>query len=435
MSVLQNIKPLADAESYLQDAVTLAGAVPSGASDPSILQRIGVLGAGTMGRDIAMGFAQTGRQVVMVDLSREALDRAQAHHHKYLDRRVAKGKMDQDSRDQLLGRISYLDDLAALSDADIVVEAVPEVMALKQKVLAAIEAVVSPDTLITSNTSTLDVDEIASALVRPDRFIGTHFFLPAQANPLLEVVPANVTSAKTLATIMALGQALGKHAVIAPNGDGFIGNRLFDRYHQEAMYLVEEGAEPKDIDDALEAWGFSIGPFRTLDMIGNDIPWGVRRQRAERDNPPPQPRIGDVLCEAGLFGQKTGRGWYLYDQETPKGRPYEAVQALTLRTSKELGRARRHIDGDEIVGRCVIALIVEGMAMLDEGRAARGSDIDMVYVTGYGFPAAFGGPMRLGAEIGTTGVLIQAQHFAKISERQDTAWHLVKTLIAHEAVA
>ena len=196
-------------------------------------------------------------------------------------------------------------------------------------------------------------------------------------------------------TVMALARDLGKRPVIAPNGDGFIGNRLFDRFHQEAMYLVEEGAWPEEVDCALEDWGMTIGPFRALDMVGNDIPWGVRRQRALRDTSPPQPRIGDALCEAGWHGRKAGRGWYLYDRATPRGRPYEDLLALIRRESRALGRVRRRIGADEIVARCLTALMVEAMALLAEGRAARASDIDVVYVTGYGFPAALGGPMYL----------------------------------------
>ncbi|WP_370205671.1 3-hydroxyacyl-CoA dehydrogenase family protein, partial [Pararhodobacter marinus] len=183
---------------------------------------------------------------------------------------------------------------------------------------------------------------------------------------------------------------------------------------------------PEDVDAALEAWGMAIGPFRALDLVGNDIPWGVRVQRAERPVPPHQPRVGDALCEAGLYGQKTGRGWYLYDEATPKGRPYEEARALILRESQALGITRRTICPAEIVGRCVVALIVEGLAMLREGRAARASDIDMVYVTGYGFPAAKAGPMRLADELGLTEVLDLARHYGQISGRSQTVWALTE---------
>lgn len=416
--------PFVGAPAYLTRAREVAGQVGPGARAPEMIRVAGVLGAGTMGRGIALGLAQTGRAVVLVDPSSQALETARGHITALVDRSLAKGRIDEGEHSALLARITYHTDLAAFSGADLVVEAVPEEMGLKQKVLAQIEAVVGEGALITSNTSTLDVDQIASALTDPARFIGTHFFLPAQVNPLLEVVPAAATAPETTATIMALAADLGKNAVIAANGDGFIGNRLFDRFHQEAMYLVEEGALPEEVDEALERWGMAIGPFRALDMIGNDIPWGVRKQRSGRPKPPPQPRIGDALCEAGLYGQKVGRGWYLYDEVTPKGRPYEEVRVLVQKISTDLGYTRRRIDPGEIVGRCLTALILEGHAMLAEGRAARASDIDMVYVTGYGFPAAFGGPMRLGDEVGLAALLSAAKHYGDVSGRVGSAWDI-----------
>lgn len=422
------LAPYADAKTYLAEAAQVAGAVPDGAADPSAIVRIGVLGAGAMGRGIAMGFAQTGRQVTLVDPSEQALDTAGAHLASLAQRQVAKGRLDRAGCDALLGRFVYATDMAAFADADLVVEAVPEVMALKQQVMAQIEAVVGPEVLIATNTSTLDIDAIGAELVDASRFIGTHFFIPAQVNPLLEVIPAAATAPRVLATIMALALDLGKCAVIAANGDGFIGNRLFDRFHQEAMYLVEEGALPEEVDAALESWGMAIGPFRALDLVGNDIPWGVRKQRAERADPPCQPRIGDALCEAGYFGQKTGKGWYLYDVQTPKGRPYEDSRALAGRVSRALGITRRRVPRDEIIGRCVTAMIIEGHAMLAEGRATRASDIDMVLVTGYGFPVGFSGPMRLGDTFGMDTVLAQAGHYGQISGRATTAWAVPDTI-------
>lgn len=422
------ISALQDAPTYLADATIKAGALSDTTADPDRIKTVGVLGAGAMGRGIAMAFAQSGRQVAMVDPSPDALAAAQTHMAGLAARMLKKARLDQAEHDALLQRFSYGATVDIFAAADLVVEVVPEIMALKQKVLGEIEAVTGAKTLITTNTSTLDVDEIAKGLKDPARFLGTHFFIPAQVNKLLEVIPATATSDATLSMVMALASAIGKQPVIAPNGDGFIGNRLFDRFHQEAMYLVEEGALPEDVDRALEKWGMAIGPLRALDLVGNDIPWGVRKQRANRANPPFQPRIGDALCEAELYGQKVGRGWYLYDQATPKGRPYEHVQGLIHRVSANLGLTRRRIDRSEIIGRCITALMVEGLAMLAEGRAARASDIDMVYVIGYGFPAAFGGPMRLLQEIGEAEVLTLAQHYAEISGRGDTAWAMPASL-------
>ncbi|WP_370223660.1 3-hydroxyacyl-CoA dehydrogenase [Pararhodobacter marinus] len=423
---LSSLAEVAGARDYLAQAVTLAGAVPAGAADPARWVRIGVLGAGAMGRGIAMAFAQTGRSVVLADPSAQSLDAARAHLAGLAARARKKGTLDEAGEAALMARFAFVPGVEGFAGCDLVVEAVPEILGLKQHVMAQIEGVVGPQALICTNTSTLDMDAIGSALADPSRFIGTHFFIPAQVNRLLEVIPAQATSAQTLADVLALTRALGKQAVVAANGDGFIGNRLFDRFHQEAMYLVEEGAWPEDVDAALEAWGMAIGPFRALDLVGNDIPWGVRVQRAERPVPPHQPRVGDALCEAGLYGQKTGRGWYLYDEATPKGRPYEEARALILRESQALGITRRTICPAEIVGRCVVALIVEGLAMLREGRAARASDIDMVYVTGYGFPAAKAGPMRLADELGLTEVLDLARHYGQISGRSQTVWALTE---------
>lgn len=422
------LRSLPGAPEYLAAARELAGAIPFGARDPDTLGRVGVLGAGAMGRGIAMAFVQTGRHVVLVDPSTDALAAARNHLGALAERQCRKGLLDGKGRDALLARITFAESLDAFDKCDLVVEAVPEVLTLKQQVISQIEDRVASETLIATNTSTLDIDAIAGALSDPARFIGTHFFMPAQVNRLLEVIPAAATSTETLASVMALAKALGKDAAIAANGDGFIGNRLFDRFHQEAMYLVEEGAWPDDVDDALEAWGMAIGPFRALDLVGNDIPWGVRKQRAQRARPPAQPRIGDALCEAGLHGQKVGRGWYFYDAATPKGRFYEEVRALILRESRALGVTRRAIGAPEIVGRCIAALIIEGMALLREGRASRASDVDMVYVTGYGFPAATGGPMQLGEALGETEVLALANHYASLSERSAKAWALPEAL-------
>lgn len=417
------------AASYLTQAAQIAGQVPDTPHrDPSTIRVVGVLGAGAMGRGIAMAFAQTGHQVILVDPSEQALDTARAHLQSLTDRSAAKGKLTADQAAAQMARFTFSDTIPAFAKADLVIEAVPEILPLKQQVMAEIERTVAPDALITSNTSTLDVDAIAGALADPSRFVATHFFMPAQVNPLLELIPAKTTSDATLTTVLALAKTIRKRAVIAANGDGFIGNRLFDRFHQEAMYLLEEGAWPQDVDDALERWGMAIGPFRALDLVGNDIPWGVRKQRAERPNPPYQPRIGDALCEAGLHGQKTGRGWYLYDAATPKGRNYEDIQALISRTSQDLGLTRRAIPAAEIVGRVITALMVEALALIPEHRARRGSDIDVVYTTGYGFPVALAGPIRLAQELGVDNVLALARHYGQISGRADTAWQIPASL-------
>lgn len=432
---LVDCRALVGAADYLGQAATLAGAVPAGARDPDCIRRIGVLGAGTMGRGIAMTLAQAGRTVVLVDPSDQALASARAYLASWAERQLAKGRIDTAGHAALLDRIGLAASVESFAGCYMVIEAVPEILALKREVLTQIETVVGHRALITSNTSTLDVDAIAAALDEPGRFIGTHFFLPAQVNRLLELVPAATTAPETLGLTLALARDLGKQAVVAANGDGFIGNRLFDRFHQEAMYLLEEGAWPEDVDAALEDWGLAIGPFRALDMVGNDIPWGVRKQRTLRPTPPHQPKVGDALCDAGFFGRKTGKGWYSYDNAQPKGRPSEDINALIAGVSRQLGRVRRRIEPEEIVGRCITALIIEGSAMLEEGRAERASDIDLVYVTGYGFPAAIGGPMRLGETLGAAAALDLARHYGEISGRSSTAWALPTALTGRRNTA
>jgi 3-hydroxyacyl-CoA dehydrogenase len=425
---LFDLEGIEDSKEYLIEAIEFAGSVPLGGSDPGAITKVGVLGAGSMGRGIALAFAQTGRGVDIVDPAATALASAEKHIANLIERSRSRQKLTDKEAIALRDRISFSSELAAFAGADIVVEAVPEIMSLKQKVMSDLEGICQPNTILATNTSTLDVDEIARDLKDPARFIGTHFFIPAQVNRLLEVIPAKASSPATLSTTMNLALSIKKNAVIAANGDGFIGNRLFDRFHQEAMYLVEEGAWPDEVDDALEKWGMAIGPFRALDLVGNDIPWGVRKQRAERPVPPHQPRIGDALCEANLFGQKTGKGWYLYDAATPKGRAHEEARALIIRTSRELGKRRRSVLAPEIVGRCILSLILEGMKMLEEQRAERASDIDMVFTTGYGFPRAMAGPMRLGQELGASNVAQLARHYGQISTKSDTVWTLPASL-------
>lgn len=413
---------VAGAQAYLADAIRTAGTVPKGAPDAAIIRQVGIVGAGVMGRGIALAFANAGRDVMLVDPSPKALSTARDHIAKLTDRQVSKGRLTVQTAAQLLTRLHFSQNMAGLASADLVVEAVPEISTLKQQVLRQIHDLCGPATVLASNTSTLDIDAIAAGSGAPERVIGTHFFIPAQVNKLLEIVPGKDTEPKVLALMQALAVDLGKQSVVAGNCDGFIGNRLFDRFHQEAMYLVEEGATPAQVDRALEGWGMAIGPFRALDLVGNDIPWGVRQQRAAARPDIVQPRIGDALCEAGLFGQKTGKGWYLYDSDSPRGRDYDEGTALFRRVSDELGQTRRDIAPAEIVARCVLALAREAWALLADGVAARGSDIDMVYVTGYGFPATKGGPMGFAKAFGRAEALHLIEHFGKTSGKADTIW-------------
>lgn len=425
-----NLPPLADAKAYLSDAVARAGTAPINAPSIAHIQKIGVVGAGTMGRGIVLAFLNIGREVVLIDPSKEALSGARIHIEKLTERQIEKGRIDSNAAADLLLRLSYDCELTALSSADMVIEVVPENIELKQRVLSEICKICGPETILASNTSTLNIEAIATATDAPDRVIGTHFFIPAQANKLLELIPSRLTSETVLASVLALAKDLKKQAVVAANRDGFIGNRLFDRFHQEAMYLLEEGALPFDVDHALEKWGMVIGPFRALDLVGNDIPWGVRIQRQEKSPDLVQPRIGDALCEAGLFGQKTGKGWYEYDGTAPKGRPYDQVLGLIVEVSDKLGKTRRKISSNEIVSRCVLALIREAWTVVEEGVAARESDVDMVFVTGYGFPSMRGGPFAVSYDFGLENVVEMVRHYGELTGHSTTIWNVPNSLEA-----
>jgi 3-hydroxyacyl-CoA dehydrogenase len=419
---LLNFGEIAGVQAYLADAIRTAGAVPKDAPDAASLRHVGIVGAGIMGRGIALAFASAGRDVTLIDPSSDALTAAQDHIARLTERQVSKGRVTAQVAEQIQARLRYSQDMTDLPPVDLVIEAVPEISELKQQVLRQACELCGPLTILASNTSTLDIDVIAVGSGALDQVIGTHFFIPAQVNKLLEIIPGKDTDPRVLAMMQALAKDLGKQSVVAGNSDGFIGNRLFDRFHQEAMYLVEEGATPAQIDQALEDWGMAIGPFRALDMVGNDIPWGVRKQRAIARPDIVQPRIGDALCEAGLFGQKTGKGWYLYEAESPRGREYGGAAGVFHAVSNELGQTRREIAPSEIVSRCVLALVREAWALLADGVAARGSDIDMVYVTGYGFPAIRGGPMAFAKAFGLTEALKLIEHFGETSGKRGSIW-------------
>ena len=270
------------------------------------IRKVAVIGAGAMGRCIAIALARLGKQVTLVDADAVSLDLAQRFIDQYLASQQIRGQLDENAAAQLQSCFEFSVELASITGSGLVVEAVPEILELKQQVMQAIEALVADDCVLATNTSTLDMDAIAAAVNHPERVIGTHFFIPAHITRLLEIVPAQTTSAAVTGLIKAMALALGKVFVVAGNCDGFIGNRLFDRFHQEAMYLLEEGATPAQVDRVLEDWGMAIGPLRALDMVGNDIPWMVRCQRQQRTPDILQPRIGDALCEQGRYGQWAG---------------------------------------------------------------------------------------------------------------------------------
>lgn len=376
------------------------------------IERVGIVGTGLMGSGIALACLNAGLPVIMIDQAEEARTRALATIGKALDRDVAKGRVTADQARQRLAGLSIHSDLGALASADLVVEAVYENLEVKRSVFADLERVAAPRAILATNSSTLDIDAIGSVLRDPSRFVGLHFFSPANVMKLLEIVRGDRTGATTLATAMRFAKTIGKVGVVARSCDGFIGNRMFEEYLRQAYFLLEEGASPARIDGALEAWGMAMGPLKVMDLAGQDIGWAIRKRRMIEQPDRPYSRIPDLICEQGRFGQKTGAGFYLY----PEGRtamPDPRIDALIQDHAAGSGIARREIDDAEIVDRCVLALANEGAKILAEGIAARPVDIDMVWVFGYGFPQTRGGPMYHAREQGAGSIRERITRFSR----------------------
>jgi 3-hydroxyacyl-CoA dehydrogenase len=370
-----------------------------------------VIGAGTMGGGIAMCFANAGIPVTLVDTTQEALDRGISKIRSNYAATVEKGRLAQSDMDKRMGLIHGTINLGKAADADIVIEAVFERMDVKQDMFRKLDGIVQPGAILATNTSTLDVDRIAAATTRPQEVIGTHFFSPANVMRLLEVVRGRKTAPDVLATTMKLGKTLRKVPVVSGVCDGFIGNRMLEKYGQQSLFLLEEGATPAQVDAALERWGMAMGPFTMYDMAGNDIGWEIRKRRAKERPDMVYSGFADRICEQGWFGQKTGRGWYRYEKGSRKPLPDPEVEELLNSYRKEIGVKARKIPDDEIVERCIFALANEGARILEEGIALRASDIDMVYLTGYGFPPYRGGPMFYADSLGLDKVLSSIRRF------------------------
>ncbi|MDX2180141.1 MAG: 3-hydroxyacyl-CoA dehydrogenase NAD-binding domain-containing protein [Bryobacteraceae bacterium] len=365
------------------------GKIPFLAKDTPLLpiRSAAVIGAGTMGGGIAMNYLNAGIPVRLREMSQEALDRGVATIRKNYAASVAKGRFTQAWMDERLALLTTQLSYDGFEHVDIVVEAVFENMALKKQVFAEIDGVAKAEAILATNTSTLDIDEIASATGRPERVVGHHFFSPANVMRLLEIVRGKATAPEVLATSMALAKSLRKTGVLVGNCFGFVGNRMFGPYRREAEQLVIEGASPMEVDRALYDWGMAMGPIAVGDLAGLDIGWRIRQERGELGSAP----IEDELCAMGRFGQKTGAGWYRYDaNRNPSPDPEVDAVIEKHRTG------HRVIPANEIVDRCVGVLIDEGKRILEEGIALRPVDIDIVYVMGYGFPAYRGGPMWFG---------------------------------------
>jgi 3-hydroxyacyl-CoA dehydrogenase len=381
-----------------------------------------VIGAGTMGGGIAMNFANAGIPVQMLEVKQEALDKGIAVVRKNYEGSAKKGKITPAQVEERMALLRPTMDYAALGQADIVVEAVFEDMAVKEKVFRKLDEVMKPGAILATNTSTLDVDQIASFTKRPQDVIGTHFFSPANVMKLLEIVRGKKTGKDVLATVMGLSKKLKKTGVVSGVCDGFIGNRMLHGYLNQCLSLLAEGALPQQVDRALEKWGFVMGPFRVSDLAGNDIGWYIRKRHYAEHPDEPRQIIADKVCELGRFGQKTGSGWYRYEAGKREALPDPVVEEIVLAGSKEMGITRRKISNEEIVERCVFALVNEGARILEEGIAARASDIDMVYLTGYGFPVYRGGPMRSADEAGLFNVVRSMARYAALPHADREFW-------------
>jgi 3-hydroxyacyl-CoA dehydrogenase len=377
------------------------------------VRRVAVIGAGTMGGGIAMNFLTAGIPVTLVETRAEALDKGVATIRRNYEAQVRKGKSTQDQVEQRMALLKTTLAYVDLADADLVIEAVYEDMGVKEQVFRALDAVARPGAILATNTSTLDVDRIAACTRRPQDVVGLHFFSPANVMKLLEVVRGKATAKDVLATVMALAKRIRKTAVVAGVCDGFIGNRMIEQYARQAGFLLEEGCTPAQVDRAIEAFGFAMGPFRMGDLAGNDIGWAIRKRRYVEKPALRYSKTADLLCEQGRYGQKTGAGWYDYLPGKRDAIPSPVVERMIEDHRQALGITARRIGDDEIVGRLVYALVNEGARLLEEGIASKASDIDMVYLSGYGFPLHRGGPMCYADTVGLYNVVQAMRRYAK----------------------
>ena len=386
------------------------------------IRKVAVIGAGTMGGGIAMNFLNAGIPVVMLEMKQEALDKGTGIMRKNYEAQVKKGKLKQDKLDERMGLLRTTLKYDDLKDADLVIEAVFEDMAVKEQVFKTLDEVMKPGAILASNTSTLDVNRIASFTKRPQDVIGMHFFSPANVMKLLEVVRGAKTAKDVLATVMALGKKIRKTCVVSGVTDGFIGNRMIEQYSRQAGFLLEEGATPQQVDQAMEKFGMAMGPFRMGDLAGNDVGWYIRKRRYVEKPDIRYSKTADLLCEMGRFGQKTGAGWYDYVPGKRDAIPSPAVVEMIEKHRAALGITPRKIGDDEIVHRLVYALVNEGAKIIDEGIAQRASDIDMVYLTGYGFPMYRGGPMNYADTQGLFNVVQAMKRFAANPHDDASFW-------------
>ncbi len=377
------------------------------------IKSIAVIGAGTMGGGIAMNFLNAGIPVKMLEMKQEALDKGIGIIRKNYEAQVKKGKLKQDKYDQRMSLLSTTLSYDDLKDADMVIEAVFEEMGVKEKVFKELDRVMKPGAILASNTSTLDVNQIAAFTKRPQDVVGMHFFSPANVMKLLEVVRGEKTAKDVLATVMAASKKIKKTAVVSGVCDGFIGNRMIEQYGRQGGFLLDEGCTPAQVDKAMEKFGMAMGPFRMGDLAGNDIGWAIRKRRYQEKPDMKYSKTADLLCEKGRFGQKTGAGWYDYVPGKRDAIPNAEVVKMIEDHRAAQGITPRKISDEEIVQRLVYALVNEAAHILEEGIASKASDIDMVYLMGYGFPIYRGGPMLYADQVGLFNVVQSMQRFAQ----------------------
>ena len=419
---------------HLFFAERAASKIPDVPSDTPLrtIESVAIIGAGTMGGGIAMNFLNAGIPVKMLEMKQEALDRGLATIAKNYEAQVKKGKLKQDKYEQRMALLSTTLSYDDLRQADLVIEAVFEEIGVKQAVFKELDRVMKPGAILASNTSTLDVNAIAGFTARPQDVVGLHFFSPANVMKLLEVVRGEKTAKDVMATVMAVAKKIRKTAVVSGVCDGFIGNRMIEQYGRQGGFLLDEGCTPEQVDKAMEKFGMAMGPFRMGDLAGNDIGWAIRKRRYAEKPDMKYSKTADLLCEKGRFGQKTGAGWYDYVAGKRDAIPNAEVVAMIEAHRKSLGITPRKISDEEIVQRLVFALVNEAAHILEEGIANKASDIDVVYIFGYGFPAHRGGPMNYADELGLFNV-VQAMHRFAQNPLDDAAFWQPAPLLARLA--
>ena len=401
-----------------------AGKIPDVGKDTPVraINSVGIIGAGTMGTGIGINFLNAGIPTFLLERDQASLDNGVEAIRSIYVRSAKKGRIDEEGVNKRMGLLTPSLNIEDLSGVDLVIEAVFEDMNVKKEIFGKLDGVAKPGAILATNTSTLDVNKIAAFTSRPADVVGMHFFSPANIMKLLEVVRGDATAKDVLATVMQLAKKIKKTAVISGVCDGFIGNRMIEQYMRQAAFMLEEGATPRQVDSAIEKFGFAMGPFRMADLAGNDIGWHIRKRRYVEMPEVVYSGVEDRICEAKRFGQKSGAGWYQYQSGSRRAIDDPAVSDIIAKHREEKGIVARDLDSDEIVHRLVFALANEGAQILEEGIALRASDIDLIYLTGYGFPIFRGGPMFYADQYGLYNVINRMKTFAANANGDSKFW-------------